>query len=347
MSIAKSLGHLAVGRPLSVIQEDIRREFDFHIEAVADELVGQGWNEVEAKQEAERRFGNQETILNECQSIQTGRLVWWTRISLAGGVLSLLIIGSLAYFSIALVNQNRLLTQQLEATNGVTSRFAGANITTSPTTESMPNSPEPAGALPIAEPTQIDKKEKLRGKVTNAEGKPIANAKVVLIHKSWPNSRFQMENDVTKTDKEGNYEFDDLYSMSGENQFLVTIFAEGHEMRSEYISIKAKKKSNAIDFRLKPAKTIAFQVLGPDKKPLAETDVVLLKRKVGTKEHMLYPASVEDAKLSTDDKGILKVSFLNEGDSAEFGVLIFGEIQSVEVKVSSEAEQVIVVQKKR
>jgi hypothetical protein len=108
-----------------------------------------------------------------------------------------------------------------------------------------------------------------------------------------------------------------------------------------------KKKSNAIDFRLKPAKTIAFQVLGLDKKPLAETDVVLLKRKVGTKEHMLYPASVDDAKLSTDDKGILKVSFLNEGETAEFGVLIFGELQSVEVKVSAEAEQVIVVQKKR
>lgn len=339
MNIAQRLGLLTGGRSMAAIQNEILSEIDFHIDTLTDELVGQGWAPDDAKLEAEKRFGNRTKISEHCRSIQTGPMIWLTRASLVGLLCAGLVIGWLTYLLLHLRTQNEILAMTLELTTRSMTQASPLAVMANPEAN-VPSS------APMIATSQQNQTETLKGKITDAEGNPLENAKVVLIHKSWPNRKFQMENDVTKTDKDGNYVFEDLYSSGGMNEFLVTVFAEAYEMQSEYVSIKAKKKAKSIDFKLKAAKTITFQVIGEDKKPLADTDVSLMKRKTGKKEYMLYPISVSDAKMTTDSEGKIRISFLNENDLAGFVVMVNEEMVSVDVKVTKDDDQVIALVKK-
>ncbi len=330
---------------MATIQQDIREEIEFHIAAQSEELVDKGWTPEDASREAEKRFGDRHKIFDQCHIIQTGPLLWVTRASLIGVALSLLVIGGLTYSIFQLQQKNAVLAARLSSAANLA--IIEPNVATNH--EPLSAASSPAASSPDASfppPTYADSNS-LKGKVIAADGKPIAKAKVALAHKSWPNQKFTFENNLTETDKDGKFEFEDMYSTDGNNEFLVTVFADGHEMKSEYVSIKAKKKAGSIDFKLKPTKAIRLKVLGEDKKPMADTDVVLISRKAGTKEHMIYPISAEDIKISTDKDGFVTVSHLTEGDDATFGVLIFNEIVQAELKVTKEDEQIITVQKKR
>ena len=53
------------------IRSDIEQELRFHIEARARELVDAGWQPQAAEEEAHRLFGDRDSILAECQQINT------------------------------------------------------------------------------------------------------------------------------------------------------------------------------------------------------------------------------------------------------------------------------------
>ncbi|MGD2070420.1 MAG: ABC transporter permease [Gemmatimonadota bacterium] len=50
------------------VEEDVRRELEAHLALRTEELVGQGWSEAEAREEARRLFGDAERIRRECES---------------------------------------------------------------------------------------------------------------------------------------------------------------------------------------------------------------------------------------------------------------------------------------
>ncbi|HEY2469261.1 MAG TPA: permease prefix domain 1-containing protein [Terracidiphilus sp.] len=54
------------------VASDVDQELRFHIEAKAEDLVAQGWNEDEARKEAERQFGNLCTLQREGERIGNG-----------------------------------------------------------------------------------------------------------------------------------------------------------------------------------------------------------------------------------------------------------------------------------
>ena len=53
------------------IRRDIEDEIKFHVEARARELVDDGWPPRAAEEEAQRLFGDRDSILTECQQIDT------------------------------------------------------------------------------------------------------------------------------------------------------------------------------------------------------------------------------------------------------------------------------------
>ena len=53
------------------IRSDIEDEIEFHVEARARELVDDGWSPRAAEEEAQRLFGDRDSILTECQQIDT------------------------------------------------------------------------------------------------------------------------------------------------------------------------------------------------------------------------------------------------------------------------------------
>ena len=53
------------------IRSDIEDELKFHIEARARELIDAGWPAQAAEEEARRLFGDRDSIVTECQQIDT------------------------------------------------------------------------------------------------------------------------------------------------------------------------------------------------------------------------------------------------------------------------------------
>ncbi len=55
------------------VNDDVRRELDFHLAERTDELIDQGWSEADAEAEARRRFGDRQAIEQTCRTQERRR----------------------------------------------------------------------------------------------------------------------------------------------------------------------------------------------------------------------------------------------------------------------------------
>lgn len=184
------------------------------------------------------------------------------------------------------------------------------------------------------------------GAVVDKQGKPIAGAKVLIIHKSWPGGRYQQRALETKTDAEGEFQFPSEVSPTIQNAFLVTILANGYEMKSSYRVFKQGNSITPFDFQLSPVKTLILQFVDEAGNPLAGSPVTISSRKAGDAEHIIYAQSRAGATWRTNGEGKVSMGVLSPGDEAEFMVLANGQPTSVTAKIGSELVQRIVVKKK-
>ncbi|MEZ6095009.1 MAG: carboxypeptidase-like regulatory domain-containing protein [Pirellulaceae bacterium] len=156
-----------------------------------------------------------------------------------------------------------------------------------------------------------NKRNDFVGSVSDSDGNAIKNAKVVVIHKSWPNGRFQMNSLVSETGTDGRFVFPEILTEDQKNEFLVTVFAEGFEMCSEYLTFEDVAKGKTVELKPKPAEKIRFSVLDSNGTPLPETSVVVYSRKVGDEEYMMYPASAYQCQLKPMSQARYHYHFLN------------------------------------
>lgn len=327
MNVANYIGRLARIRPASIIAREIDDEIDFHIECQVDAMVRQGLSEEEARRQTLARFGDRQKIVRQCHGIQfaAARAIAWTVVAVVA--ISLAVIGWLGWSLASLRMEHANLVERMNA----------ALISASPS---------PAAVDRAIPGLQDDSKTKtLSGKVLDMDGNPVAGAKILLIHKSWRDG-YNQEDHSTESDADGAWKFEDLYQTDVQNAFLVTVVADGYEMKSDYELYKPGKSPGEISFRLKPApaRTITFQ--DAEGQPLAETDVVLLSRKSGAKEHMLYEQNALDAKKVTDEEGKAEFSCLLKGDQARFGVIVFGKFEYGELRITDDENPVVRLEKK-
>ena len=74
----------------------------------------------------------------------------------------------------------------------------------------------------------------LTGIVTDDDGNPVSEAIVLLVHKDWPRG-YRQRFYKTTTDEDGKFKFPDRYDPSEQYGLLVSIFADGLTMESEYV----------------------------------------------------------------------------------------------------------------
>ena len=87
----------ATARSEAEIEREISDEIEFHLEQRTRELVEQGMSEVEARAEAERRFGSPERVRAKCRQVQLGERIMLQRIQLALNVVVVLAIVALGW----------------------------------------------------------------------------------------------------------------------------------------------------------------------------------------------------------------------------------------------------------
>ena len=197
------------------------------------------------------------------------------------------------------------------------------------------------GSTSAANGFQRDKKFDLTGTVTDADGNAVSSARIVLVHKSWPNNRFRMKTYASKTNEEGKFIFRKQYYSNQPSEFLVTVVANGMAMTSDYIENQSGDHLDPLKFELEKAidKTFVFNEGG---KPLSKTRVFAKSRtsKSGD-EHFIYPISASKLTLQTDANGKVKMNIFQPGDRVVIGMHRKGGTKEINLTIDSEAEQSI------
>ncbi len=315
MSLAQQFRAWGTGYSPATLKLDIDDEMEFHIQSRIDDLVQHGVPGEAAAEQANQEFGDRGQLSAACQRIHGASQLWMIRLAAAGLAMALGTIGWLGWSLYTVQNENLNLTAKLNA---------GLASLASPVSETL-----------LASASANDD---LAGKVLDSDGNGVAGAKVLLLHKSWPNRRYQQNKFETTTDKNGKYRFDGQYARNMQNAFLVTILADGHEMQSKYKVVDAGKEAIGFDFRLKSVEPVKFQFVDSNG-PLSGTPVFVHTRNVGPREHMIYYQSQDSATWETDDDGNIDFGFFAPGDKVKFAVQVDGEWQEILVKIGKGPEQ--------
>ena len=188
---------------------------------------------------------------------------------------------------------------------------------------------------------QSSKKRDLIGQVNDSNGEPIANARIVVGYKSWPNNRFRLKTYASKTNDEGKFVFKKMYYLNQPSEFLVTVVADGHAMVSDYVENQSGKETESLEFVLNKAieKTI---VINPGGTPLKKARVFAKTRttKDGD-QHFIYPASSSKLTLVTDEDGKVKMNIFQPGDEISIGLHRKGQIANLSLTINEHPEQAI------
>jgi erythromycin esterase len=293
-------------RSSEAVNSEIDAELDFHIHCRTQELIDSGMSPNEAAAEAQRLFGAREQVRQQCRRVVYGSNLW-LMVSMAAGMI---VAAGVIVWLASRLNQ---LNQQNTAM------------------QSMLAALQPAP----------EEKHDLTGTVTGANNKPVANARVVLIYKSWPGGRYTQQAFATNTDDDGVFLFKDLYSTSSATAFLVTVLADGYAMDSEYVKFDAKTRAKMFQFQLKPAIDKTLVLTGADGKPLAETVVWPGQRKPanGRDDIIIYEQSGPDAGYKTDKSGKVRMALFEEGDTVSLYVARDGSNEFLTFKADKSAEQ--------
>lgn len=320
--------HAALGgwilRPAVHVDEEINDEFEFHIDSRTQELIAAGWQPDDARTEAERQFGERDRWRAACRREQLGVGRWLVPSVAVAVLLAALVTG---WFVWRLQMLNAVLLEQREQALRMLAAARGA----------QEDADDEALLAAAAD------KQDLTGKVHDAAGKPVKNARIVVIHKSWPNNRYRQESLHTTTDDNGAFRLPKLYVPETQLGFLVTVLADGQTMQSEYVLRKRGEEVQPFLFKLKPALAKTLIVLNSDGTPVANTTVFPTARRTGDPavEHMIYYQSAADTGLKTDAAGKVRMSLFEVNDEIDLGVMTKPDSAEVTIRIDAAAEQTV------
>jgi len=300
-------------RAAEVVDREIDEEFDFHIDCHIRELIDAGMTPEQAADEAQRLFGPRDRLHRQCRAAVYGRGVWLTA---AAGLAMLLSLGVIGW-----------LASQL---NQAQRQMANLQLLL-------------AAQKPDGQQNAAADKHDLIGEIRDAHQKPVANAKVLVIYKSWPNDRYRQQAFQQTSDKEGRFRFRQLYSTSTQTGFLVTVLAEGHTLQSRYVLNPPQVSAKPFQFQLQPAVDKTLVIQGPDGKPLADVPVWPGSRKPRGSEddHLMYDHSGPDAGYRTDKAGRVRMTLFQPDDAVELRLSLNQMTEAIRFTVDRTPEQVI------
>lgn len=346
-------------RPTEEIDDEIAEELQLHLDLLAEEQERRGLAPEEAKQKAAQRFGDFHQLLRRCRREKQGDIPMLKRVQ---AVLTGLLLASVIYMGWQQWTMATVIAQeQKDIKGGLLNVIHQLNrIAPLPVVDQVPSSPSapaysaptpsygPGRPQPILGPngeffhseslipnTEQHAPEEisivkltstggdLRGSVIDVEGKPIADADVLLILKTWPNNRFRQDDIAIETDKSGMYSVGGLIPVNGQFGINVAAVAEGHAIVSMYLFTKdsGAKPGVEIDLKAPVSETISLQITDSEGKPLTSAVVAPRGRKdTDDNEHIVYHQGSSPAWKKTDEAGVVEVDWFLKGDKATIAV---------------------------
>jgi hypothetical protein len=298
--------------PVADAADDVKEELMFHLCSQVEENRARGMSENDAWADAQQRFGSVDRYAKETWRIDMGTKLLIQRVAIGGMVVLFFLCGWLWVEVERLHAQNQSLTGQYENIKQRNEQVL-----------QLVQNIVPAKAE-NAEPRMSD----FTGTVMDDSGKPLADADLLVILKTWPGGRYMQEDFYAKSNSEGHFTFPKLVPVASKYAVQVAAAKKGYAFKSAY-QLKqgtAAKDPEAVKFKLEKALPLTLVIHDKSDQPIKGAVVVPNSRKpkIGQEQSVYYQAS-EPLRCESNEKGEVSVPYFAAGDKVTIYLAMPGQ----------------------
>lgn len=335
-------------RPTEEIDDEIAEELRLHLDLLAEHNMRESQTPDEAKRNAAERFGDFDTVLRRCRTEKQGDIPMLKRIQ---AVLTLLLLIGVVFLGVRDYVTAGTTAQHMDQTTGFLKSIQGdlAKLREGMALNSTPvAATEVAETGPYLEPgtiieagTVIDvvdsakaieryeiakrsmARADLNGNVFDTNGKPIVEADVLLIIKTWPNNRFRQDDYAVKTDASGSFVLNGRIPLDGQYGVNAVVVGEDQAIASQYVLVKDPQGQppEELDFKLSPSVKTRVVITDENGEPVAKALVAPSGRiAADDSEHIVYHQGSNPVWKKTDAEGAVMIDWFATGDLGKINI---------------------------
>ena len=262
------------------LQQSIHDEIAFHIAERAAENLARGMSEEDARQAAVSRFGNPALVAADCQSTAASGLWLWHWLHL--GMTAVLAVAVAAIWW-----------------GGRTQEQAAAKL--------------PPG---IASMLDNDWTGDIAGKVVDETGRPLEQAHLLVVVKTWPDQSYFQRAYLSTTDQRGEFRIEDVYPLNDRYEVQIAAVADRRVLRSTYHGDGFGSLPPVV-LTLPPSTGMTLQVESETGALLRDIEVLPQGRiEANGEAHLIYFDSAQSLVRRTDVTGCAELPYFQPGDTA-------------------------------
>ncbi|MBX3411176.1 MAG: carboxypeptidase regulatory-like domain-containing protein [Pirellulales bacterium] len=301
----------------------IDEELMFHLRSLVEDQMTHGVPFDEAWERAQQRFGSLRQYSDACRRESWGGMVLW-RAGIAVGLALMVLLGT--WLAVGM----RSMRLQQEAWQ--TEMLAQGAAATAGTSE---------GSAELPPRTNLD----VKGGVVDQHGAPLADARILVILKTWPGGRFFQENFSTSSDAHGRFRLAQVIPERGQYAVLVSAVKSGFALKSAYTLVDdgAVAEQAGLQLSLETAMPVTLVIRDANGRPVPNALVAPHSRQppVGD-EQLIYWMAREPVQTLTDVEGRVTLDCFRTDDQAEIFLQIPGrDWEEQAFRVGSAAEIIV------
>lgn len=156
----------------------------------------------------------------------------------------------------------------------------------------------------------------ITGRVVDEQSRPIANAHVLAVVKTWPQQAFRQQPYVAMTKSDGTFEIENVYPLDEKYEVQIAVVADGKLLESSYVDLR-DGRLEPLDFRLTATEPFTLRFESHGGQALAGVEVFPFERIPSDgARHMVYFCSGGPVVKRTDSRGRVSLPYFSPGDSA-------------------------------
>ena len=301
----RSFTHAREQRHVDSTQGSVRDELMFHFRELVNEEVSKGATHDKAWDQAEKQFGSLRQYENECHAMRLqANLI--ARVTACAILFFILVCAGWSRFEVGSVRLNeklQLLKEEVALLRDEQIRLLAKQTEAN---EEL----HPSG------------KSDLVGLVLDQDKRPLRDATVLVILKTWPDDEYRQEDFATKTDAEGRFQLPGL--MPASSRYAVAVAAVKDEFAFHsffHLKQTPDEKPEPIMLQLEPSSPVTLVVRDDQGVPMRDVKVVPLSRELPNGDrHNIYFQGSDLVRQTTDERGRVQFHCFRPGDSVEIYV---------------------------
>jgi hypothetical protein len=287
--------------PAVSIDTDIAPQIDeellFHFRALVDDNSARGMSPDNAWADAQRRFGSIERYAKETWRVDMATQLTIQRVAIIALLLLALLCGWLWLQVENLHGQNTQIMQIMK------------------------------GMVPAKPEDQDPQLADFVGSVLDESGKPLPDADLLVILKTWPGGQYMQQDFYAKSDSDGHFSLPKLVPVNRQYAVQVAAAKKGYAFKSAYQMKQgaAVKEPQPAKFRLEKAFPLTLVIRDKAGQPIPEAVAVPNSRKPqGGQEQSIYFQASEPLHCDANDQGEISLPYFAAGDRVTINLQIPG-----------------------